>query len=380
MSNSSSSSSWSLLKALRLIIEGDDHINPKKLLERRYLYSTLLATTFRALRLKHDMESDVSGDNKRQLLDDLFERAIHDLDAKGLDRMSNVQLRKELQVSLEPQVVDILNAFDRVDEILGIGRLGLFADLFNDDDNNEDLLQSFRKMDWEQYKDILHQDYEQTVSQNAELVDRPEHTDETVTFLERKQGAIECLLDFHGWSAGTVSVRPSSQHNNNNNNNIDSDDHFGMDVSGKSSSSLELIRSYQTINLCRSALIRKELGYSILTLKSLVPGAGRGTFLDGKALTGSLIAFQPGEVWPKEHLLTNAADVIEHFAGDDDCQISLRFDDYVLDSRQSPVTVLAQEGSMNPWALGHVSSKMLLTLAGLHRTSLCPISSSLAHV
>lgn len=70
----------------------------------------------------------------------------------------------------------------------------------------------------------------------------------------------------------------------------------------------------------------------------------------------SLIAFQPGDVWPKEHLLTDAPDVMEHFAGDGDCHISLRFDDYLVDSRQSPVTVLSKEGSMNPMALGNMAN------------------------
>jgi hypothetical protein len=94
----------------------------------------------------------------------------------------------------------------------------------------------------------------------------------------------------------------------------------------------------------------------VVTLKSLIPGAGRGAFLDGQAEAGAVVAFQPGDVWPKEHLLTNSADVIEHFEGEDDCHVSLRFDDYVIDSRESPVTVLAREGSLNPWAIGHMAN------------------------
>ena len=53
--------------------------------------------------------------------------------------------------------------------------------------------------------------------------------------------------------------------------------------------------------------------------------------------------------------MTNDKEIVDHFDdGEEDCQTSLRFDDYVLDSRQSPVTVLSRPGSLNPWALGHM--------------------------
>jgi len=45
---------------------------------------------------------------------------------------------------------------------------------------------------------------------------------------------------------------------------------------------------------------------------------------------------------------------VEHFEGDNDLQISLRFDEYLIDTRQSPVTVLTRDGFLNPWALGHM--------------------------
>jgi hypothetical protein len=89
-------------------------------------------------------------------------------------------------------------------------------------------------------------------------------------------------------------------------------------------------------------------------LQSLIPGAGRGAFLDGNATAGTLVAFMPGDVWPKEHLLTKNSDVMEHFGHDPDCHISMRFDDFVVDSRQSPVTVLSEQGSLNPFAVAHM--------------------------
>jgi len=34
----------------------------------------------------------------------------------------------------------------------------------------------------------------------------------------------------------------------------------------------------------------------------------------------------------------------------------MRFDEYLIDSRQSPVTVLTRKGFLNPWALGHMAN------------------------
>lgn len=44
----------------------------------------------------------------------------------------------------------------------------------------------------------------------------------------------------------------------------------------------------------------------------------------------------------------------DHFEGDNDLQISLRFDEYLIDARQSPVIVLTRDGFLNPWSLGHM--------------------------
>ena len=55
------------------------------------------------------------------------------------------------------------------------------------------------------------------------------------------------------------------------------------------------------------------------------------------------------------HVFFAAPDVAEHFeSGENDLHISLRFDDYLVDARQSPVTVLTRECFLNPWALGHM--------------------------
>lgn len=173
-----------------------------------------------------------------------------------------------------------------------------------------------------------------------------DHAQRSVAFLNIKLGALHTLLHFH-----SLRQEPPTPP-------TDGLDYFGMDaesMSERANRRTRAIRKYQTINLCRSALLRESLGYSVSSLRSTINGGGRGTFIDGRgATTGSIVAFQPGDIWPKEHLMTSAPDVMAHFEGDEDCQTSLRFDDYVLDSRLSPVNILTREGSMNPWALGHM--------------------------
>jgi hypothetical protein len=314
---------------IRSVFKGDDHVNPKKILERKYLFYAILATKFRSLRL----------DNPTEEADTLYNRATNELYAKGMDKMSNVLLRQEMQDALHPQVLEMFTAFERVD-----AQLSIPIDTSSDTGETEN--DQFHNVDWDLYKPILVNDYMETCATIEGSSAGSLEKSTSIAFMKRKKSALQTLLDFHGWPSGSST---SGTHNGN-----DGFDDFGLNVSNISEGTLRLIRQYQTMNMCRSALLRHDYGFSVLSLKSLVPGGGRGTFIDGNAKAGSLVAFQPGDIWPKEHLLTNAPDVMEHFAGEDDCQISLRFDDFVVDSRQSPVTVLTREGSMNPWALGHM--------------------------
>lgn len=311
------------------ILAGDDHINPKKILERKYIFYALLALQLRDLRrLPRREESERLDD------DSLYEKATDTLERKGIDKMRNVELRIEMQTMLQPQIKTIFDSFHRVDE-----RLGLSMPLEDDRDTS---LPAF-PVEIEALRPILTSEAENTAERLAEPVSRSNHSNH---FLTTKLEAIDVLMDFHGWS--------DHQYNASSNANENGLDPFGMDVSERSDSTIKLIRQHQTLNMCRSAMIREDLGYSVISLRSFIDGGGRGLFVDGTALPGSIVAFQPGEVWPKEHMITNAPEVMEHFDGEDDCQISIRFDEYVVDSRHAPVTVLTQEGSMNPWALGNM--------------------------
>lgn len=313
---------------VRNILSGDDYRNPKKILERKYIYFTLLAIKYRELRLLNDTNSPDLTCNHRDLPADLYEQAVAELEGQELDRMRNTELRRILQNELHPQVRLLFKTFHQVDQQLGLDELG------NDDDDRW-----FQSVDWARVRSILKNDLDH--SKSVTVDESSPQAAFQHGFLQQKQSAIESLLNDR--------ARPNIGSQNS-----ATVDDFGVDLLGKSDQSLRMIRRYQMLNVARSALIRERLGYSVLVLKSLIPNGGRGVFVDGKSLTGSVVALQPGDVWPKEQLLTSSIEVMEHFANDDDCHVSLRFDDYVLDSRLSPVTVLCREGSMNPWAIGHM--------------------------
>ncbi|GKY93196.1 hypothetical protein MPSEU_000287400 [Mayamaea pseudoterrestris] len=316
---------------VRTILVGDDFENPKKLLERQYIYLSLLALEYRRLcrlasanslstnQLAHDQDKDA-----------LYEAAIEKLDERRLDEMSNERLRIELQDAIHPQVVEIIHTFRQVDSKL--------FPCTNTQLNHSNGLDPFWGMDSGSFIAILEQELADLQDQMATATDSCSPS--LTGFLTTKQEAITLLLLF-------LTRGETQAHRN---------DPFGNDTSTLAPSSLQLMRKYQTINLVRSACIRRRIGYSILSLRSSIPNAGRGVFVDGSALTGSIVSFQPGDAWPKEHLLTTAPEVMAHFAEEDEhCFISLRFDDFIIDSRQSPVTVLVGNASgCNPWALGHM--------------------------
>jgi len=301
---------WSQAKEIfRNIFHGDDHTNPKKILERRYLYSALLATHVRNAR--HQGGSDPTTRSQ------MYNQVIEQLDQQGVDQKSNIDLRRMMQEILEPQVREVWQTFARVDQ--------------NMKQYHDDKASVVR---------ILEEEIEVT-KESTEAADAP--------FRDRKLAAcqlvVDCLRDGNNSGHSPGDNQPD----------ITSDvDVFGSQPSTVHAENRQLVRWHQAWNLARASLIKKEMGYAIICLQSLLPNAGRGTFVDGIAPVGSIVSFQPGEIWTKEHLLTTAPEVMEHFEGDDDCQITLRFDDTVIDSRRSPVTVLSKEGSMNPFALGHM--------------------------
>ena len=170
-------------------------------------------------------------------------------------------------------------------------------------------------------------------------------------FLELKRKALETLLDRRKKCRETPETLEEGEAEQKQVTWIDADE-FGYHetIDGERN---EQIRHYQAVNLCRASKIREDLGYSVIALQSSVAGAGRGVYVDGYAKAGSILAFQPGEVWPKEHLMDLPVEIERQLEKNDAYQTSLRPDDFMIDSRKSPYTVLSGNNS-NPMALGHI--------------------------
>jgi hypothetical protein len=365
----------------------DSEATERTLQERKDLFHLLLITKLRQVRM----------DNPDMPYREAFDAAYKELDKKGVDDMSNALLRIEMQDQLSPQVVMLLESFDTVDTTI---QPQVFTD--DDDDTTNTNFMNHPDHDYSHYKAVIGQDYEETATRlenlRTSLISSASttqnnkspmaiKTQRSISFLERKLGALTCLLDFHSWKDGIGDDDDDASSIGKNNKHGKGDwairgatdfdtemDDFGFRVSTADEETYVSIRQYQTINMYRSALLKKELGYSILALKSFVPGAGRGVFVDGVAMAGSLMAFQPGPVWP---LGSVRPDVEDHFYDNHNLQLSMRYDNFIIDSRRSPYTVLTRPQS-NPFSLGHVvnhpqpgslpncQSLMLNFLEGMH--------------
>lgn len=315
--------------------QGDDASSPRRIQERKDATLALLALEFRRLSLEHPSK-------KRE---DVIDMAFESLDAKDLDNKTTLQLRHELQTALEGQVVELFQAFGRVDENFPF-------DLEEPGDAGNAMLDQLLQLELERTIDEL----ANTNPTRAPKGSTPK------TFLQIKRGALETLIDRRkslSAVAATFENVPLSEGEESDTSKfiekqvswVDADQ-FGYHETIDDDRNRQ-IRHFQTINLCRSSKLRDDWGYSVVALQSSIAGAGRGVFVDGYAKAGSILAFQPGEVWSKEHLVNLSVEVERQLEKNDHYQMSLRPDDFMIDSRKSPYTVLTGNRS-NIMALGHV--------------------------
>ena len=90
--------------------QGTEADNPRRVQERKDVTLVLLALEFRRLSLEHENASI-----EREKLVDM---AFDELEKKGLDEKTRMQLRRELQTSLHDQMVHLFQTFAKVDENL----------------------------------------------------------------------------------------------------------------------------------------------------------------------------------------------------------------------------------------------------------------------
>lgn len=314
---------------------------PRQIQERKDATLALLAITFRRL----------SMENPNPDRENIIDMAFTELEEKELDGKTILQLRHELQNSISNQVVELFQAFGTIDESLP------------PDPDEDDLM----------HDQILELELERTIDKLADTNPQqmaPKGQDPK-QFLTLKRGALETLLgrrrqrglehtaispEEESLSSPSATGDESPQQGDEESSNkrvswVEADPlgyHETIDEERN-----ELIRHYQTVNMCRSAKMRDAWGFSVVALQSSVPGAGRGVYVDGYAKAGSILAFQPGEVWSKEHLVNLPVEIERQLEKNDNYQMSLRPDDFMIDSRQSPYTVLSGN-NCNLMALGHV--------------------------
>eukprot|EP00537_Pseudo-nitzschia_pungens_P005936 CAMPEP_0172360156 /NCGR_PEP_ID=MMETSP1060-20121228/4233_1 /TAXON_ID=37318 /ORGANISM="Pseudo-nitzschia pungens, Strain cf. cingulata" /LENGTH=597 /DNA_ID=CAMNT_0013082069 /DNA_START=184 /DNA_END=1974 /DNA_ORIENTATION=+ len=351
----------------------DETEQPRKIQERKDLTLLMLALEFHKIAAEEDRrrhekaesehenenenESNVSSssssstgneylENREKMIDMAFDR-LEDIE---IDKKTMMQLRYALQEAMEDQVIELFNAFASIDEELLL--------LVPDSDVSTNGSDRAADVDIEFYLDeILRLEFERTIDElaNTKQSRAPKGADPKY-FLTLKRGAIETLLRQRDGKQQQRRQDPSPDAPGSANSpqtmSWSEADQFGYHASIDDERN-QLIRYYQSINLCRSAKMRDKVGYSVVALQSSIPGAGRGVYVDGYARAGSILAFQPGPVWAKESLVNLSVEEERDLERNDAYQMSLRADDYMIDSRRSPYTVLTDENS-NLMALGHI--------------------------
>ena len=301
----------------------------RELVERNDLYKIALASTYRQLRLaskplSSSASASASTHNKTEL-EIMFDKATDSLEKETQAHELGLRsLRFHVQSLVQPQAIDLLQTCKDVDEQLKLPQ----DDDGNVDENREEVIgicKGHLLQERNDIRDVL----EQTTTERQRA------------YLEQRLNALQILSTFYEWeNASTTSDAPSKD-----------GDAFGYHINQNNEIN-KSIRCYQMINLTKALLIKKHLGYATLALKSSIPKAGRGVFVDGFAPAGSLVAFVPGKVWPKEYLL-NVKASSPVFKEDPKQQLSIRYDDILIDSRKAPYTVLDNENS-NAFGIGHI--------------------------
>ncbi len=307
---------------------------PREIQERHDLYKIALATTFRKLRLQ-DHKSQASSalpfnmPSDKAKLEKLYDQAVDSLETDTKAHELPIRsLRFHCQSLIQPQALEIINTCQQIDEKYNLK--GFDVDGGDGDDSNfTHTLELCRDTLLQERDEVL-----QTLSTAT--------IDKQKAYLQEKLNALQILSQFHKWEENIdVDICEKGQQA----------DSFGYFMN-KNSQINQSIRLYQMVNFTKAVLIKKEIGFSILALKSSIPGAGRGVFVDGYAPAGTLLSFFPGSVWPKEYLL-NVKTASQIFENDPKQQLSIRYDDILIDSRKAPYTVLDNDYS-NAFAIGHI--------------------------
>jgi hypothetical protein len=303
---------------------------PREIQERHDLYKIALASTYRGLRLARNGSNLLgSAETDKSQLEHMFDKASESLENETKAHELPIRsLRFHVQSLIQPQAIEMLQACKDVDEKLQIPQ---------DDESHYEFINRCKDYVLQEECNVVEtlEQMSQNLS-NATQKDNRQHS-----YLKQKLNAIQILSTFYEWESST-SMKDMDR---------DSSDSFGY-LMNEDEDINRSIRYYQLMNFTKALLLRDRLGYSTVALKSTISTAGRGVFLNGFAPAGSLINFFPGSIWPKEYLLdVRAASNV--FKNDPKHQLSIRYDDVLVDCRKAPYTVLDNDRS-NAFSTGHI--------------------------
>ena len=360
----SSSSAPSKKKKLGLIARirkglytffGANDDTPRGIQERKDLYWVVLALTHRKLRMEQQgklaqtatgNERVVWQEESKEQLQQLIDQAVSHLDDDtDINELSLANVRTQVQTFLMPQILHLLTTAHDSEEKM---------DAIHGGQDEEDESYELSEKEEQEYKKLLLEEYntvclllkDEGNTNNDGTADdmQQRRTADPMPYYQIKKGAIEWLLVYFDWWPEGLDEPKKS---------LDPDhvDEFGFQPNNSNPDILPAMRYYHARNLARAALVKEsnQSYHSLLPFKSTIPTT-RGVFVDGFAPAGTLLAFLPGSVWPKEHLQTASAQTQMQFSlNDPRHQLSMRYDDIMIDSRQSPYTVVR-----NMWSLGHI--------------------------
>lgn len=377
-------------RVIRTIFSSNDD-TPRGIQERKDMYWILLAMSHRNLRMEAQQQHrnqeimvTTKSWNKetKEQIKQYMNDAITYLDTQtDINDMSLRQLRMEVQKRLQPQIVHLIKMACEVEnEMMLCHTSGVDGNVQRGDKNNvdgdTDDNYEFSEVEATEYKEILLQEYDHVNKQIQLLAANDDDaTIKSPEYYHLKKGAIETLLRYFDWMPLPNTTVDSSQATHSNNIEHEEDDYideFGFYPNRSEEDMVSAMRYYHVRNIVRSHRVRTSLDisinkeeneenkrdegfggvctYSILPFKSTIPHAGRGVFIDGFAPAGTLLSFFPGKVWPKEHLMTASLQTQLQFSENDPRnQLSMRYDDILIDSRKSPYTVVK-----NLWAIAHI--------------------------
>ena len=342
-------------------IFGQKDVGPRELQEKKDLYWILLATTHRDLRVREHAARRTdstkppawayeSRDDLRRTMEESAQRLD---DEVKVNEMSLAQIRKQVQIAIESQVTVSLEGAQVLEQAM--------EDLHGNRDADDDEYK-LSSQEEDKFREVLVKEYEKTVEAIEKKAPVKRRTSDPIPFLVTKRDAIETVLSHFGWQPEKF-LRS---------NELEDDDHvdaFGFKPNQAETDMVDAMRYYHARNLVRSSLAhcvgqddeeaRRQRNHSLIPFKSTLEEAGRGVFVDGFAPAGTLMAFFPGKVWPKERLSAASVQSQLELANDPLHQLAMRYDDYLIDSRKSPYTVVK-----NLWAIAHIVNHPPLRTTG----------------